>query len=47
MKVIYNWLRTSIALHSSTLSGGTKINVNQCGLSWSFRLWKQSMLSAR
>jgi len=27
MKVINNWQRTSIALHSSTLSGGYK---NQC-----------------
>jgi len=47
MKVINNWLRTSIALHSSTLSGGCK---NQCEQMWTFfeiHLWKQSMFSAR
>jgi len=45
MKVINNWLRTSIALHSSILSGGYK---NQCKQMWtSFHLWKQSVFSTR
>jgi len=33
MKVINNWLRTSIALHSSTLSGGHKSQYKQM---WTF-----------
>jgi len=46
MKVINNWLRTGIAFHSSTLSGGYK---NQCKemwtFSWSFHLWNKYVFS--
>jgi len=45
MKVMNNWWRTSIAMHSSAILGGYKNNVNKCGLFLKFSSVEKCMFS--